>query len=205
MKTLLQINASMQKQEAQSSKLSDAMTNALLSKFTGMRHIKRDLSKDPIPHLDQGLFQSFHDPKAAGTPAQQAGLALSDTLVSELIEADFIVLGVPMYNLMIPSTLKAWIDFVTRARQTFKYTERGPVGLLEGKKCYIAMTQGGSFLGTTNDLVTAYLKVALGLIGITDIEFIYAQGLALGPQAAEAGISEAHKKIAKISQITQAA
>ncbi|WP_057462397.1 NAD(P)H-dependent oxidoreductase [Pseudovibrio sp. POLY-S9] len=205
MKTLLQINASMQEQDAQSSQLSNTMADALLSRFVGMRHIKRDFSKDPIPHLDHSIFQSFYDPMAAQTPAQQAGLALSHTLILELKEADFIVLGVPMYNLMIPSTLKAWIDYVTRAGQTFQFTESGPIGLLEGKKCYISVTQGGNFLGTPNDLITPYLKAALGLIGITEIEFIYANGLAMGPQAAEAGLSEAHKQIAKITQTSEAA
>ncbi len=199
MKTLLQINTSMLETDSQSSQLSDKMAENLLSRFAGMRHIKRELSKDPIPHLEHSLFQCFYDPSAAVTPAQQAALALSDTLVSELKEADFIVLGAPMYNLMIPSTLKSWIDYVTRAGQTFQFTETGPIGLLEGKKCYVAITQGGSFLGTAHDLATAYLKSALGLMGITDIEFIYAKGLAMGPQAAEAGLSKANQKIAELA------
>ncbi|MCG8509893.1 MAG: NAD(P)H-dependent oxidoreductase [Rhodospirillales bacterium] len=161
----------------------------------GTRHIKRDLSEDAIPHLDHGTFQTFLDPAAALTPAQKTGLALSDTLVAELKEADLLVLGAPMYNLMVPSTLKSWIDHVSRVGQTFQFTEAGPVGLLKGKKAYVAIAQGGKFLGTPADLETGYLRMVLGLMGIKDIDFIHAEGLALGPEAAAAGLEAAHGRI----------
>lgn len=200
MKALLQINSGLHGSGSRSSQLADKLAAALLSKAPGARYIRRDLSKNPVPHLDQGTFQTFFDPETAVTPAQKAGLALSDTLIAELKEADTLVLGAPMYNLAIPSTLKSWIDYVSRAGRTFRFSETGPVGLLEGKKAYVAIAQGGKFLGTPADLQTAYLKMALGLIGIVDVEFIYAQGLAMGPQAAEAGLQIAHRKIHELSQ-----
>lgn len=200
MKTLLQINSGLQGAESQSSKLADRMAEALLDRMPGTKYIKRDLSEAAIPHLDAGTFQTFFDPSAAVTPAQKAGLALSDTLVGELKEADFLVLGAPMYNLMIPSTLKSWIDYVSRAGETFQFTQAGPVGLLSDKKAYITMAQGGAFLGTQADLETGYLIMALGLLGISDIEFIYAQGLAMAPQAAEAGLQIAHSKIGELAR-----
>ncbi len=200
MKTLLQINAGLQGANSQSSQLADKLAAALLSKAPGTRHIKRDLSADPIPHLDHATFLTFCDPGAAVTPAQRAGLALSDTLTAELKDADTLVFGAPMYNLNLPSTLKAWIDHVCRAGETFRYSEAGPVGLLEGKKAYIAIAQGGQFLGTPADLQTGYLKMALGLIGIVDVEMIYAQGMALGPEVAEAGLQAAHRRIDDLSR-----
>lgn len=200
MKTLLQINAGIQGASSQSSRLADKMADALLAEMPSMKHIKRDLSTNPIPHLDHGTFQTFFDSNAAVNPAQKAGLALSDTLITELKKADILVLGAPMYNLMIPSTLKSWIDFVSRAGQTFQFTESGPVGILKGKKAYIVVAQGGQFLGTPADLATGYLKMVLALIGITDIEFIYAGGLAMGPQAVEAGLKEAYSKISELSK-----
>ncbi|CAA0098880.1 FMN-dependent NADH-azoreductase [BD1-7 clade bacterium] len=191
MKTLLQINSGMQGQESHSSMLANRMTNSLLAQMPGAKHIKRDLSEEEIPHLNLGVFQSFSDPDSAVTPTQKAALALSNTLVAELKQSSILIIGAPMYNFMIPSVLKSWIDHVIRAQETFRYGENGPVGLLENKKTYIVIAQGGKFLGTEADIETEYLKMALGLIGITDIEFIYAQGLAMGPQGAEVGLKEA--------------
>ena len=198
MKTLLQINAGMQGAGSQSSKLADRLAGALLARVPRARHIKRDLSREAIPHLDHGTFRTFADPAAAVTPAQRAGLALSDTLIAELKGADFLVLGAPMYNLMIPSTLKSWIDYVSRAGHTFQFAETGPVGLLNDKKAYVAIAQGGQFLGTSADLESAYLKTALGFLGISDVAFVYAEGLAKGRRAAQASLAKAHERIANL-------
>ncbi len=199
MKTLLQINAGIQGEHSQSSILADKLAEALLSNAHGCRHIKRDLSVNPIPHLDHGTFQAFADPAAAKTPRHKAGLALSDTLIAELKQSDTLVLGSPMYNLMIPSTLKSWIDYITRAGYTFQFSESGPVGLLQGKKAFVIIAQGGKFLGTSADLETPYIQMTLGLIGITDIEFIYAEGMAMGPESADTGRQEAFNKISAFS------
>ncbi len=195
MTILLQINTSMQETASQSSNLADKVSEKLLTKFADMRRIKRDLGKHPVPHLDHDTFQTFLDPDTAVTSAQKAGLARSDILISELKDAQILVLGVPMYNLMIPSTLKSWIDHVTRAGQTFAFTEDGPLGLLKDKKAYIVIAQGGNFLGTSDDLATAYLRSAFGFMGIVDLEFIYVQGLAMGDEARKTGLHAASQAI----------
>ena len=128
-------------------------------------------------------------------------MALSDSLIEELKSADVLVMGVPMYNFSIPSTLKAWIDHITRPQVTFRMTEAGPEGLLLGKKAYVAIARGGQYLGTPRDLQTPYLNMVLGLIGITDVEFIYAEGLAMGPQAEAAARKEADLSIRKVLEV----
>lgn len=195
MKTLLQINAGLHGPDSRSSHLADELAAALLAGAPGARHMKRDLSKVPVPHLDHGTFLAFLDQDAAKTPAQKAGLLLADELTDELVAADTLVLGAPMYNLTIPSTLKAWIDHVSRAGRTFRFTDTGPIGLLEDTRAYVAIAQGGSFLGTQADTQTMYLRNILGFLGITDVEFIHAEGMALGPETAEAGMKAARARI----------
>ena len=197
MKTLLQINSSLQGAGSRSTGLATRIADSLLARHPGATRFVRDLGADPIPHLDGGTFEAFCDPAAAVTQAQKSGLALSDALIAELQAADALVIGAPMYNFAIPSTLKAWIDHVTRARVTFRLTDAGPEGLLRGKKAYVAIARGGRYLGTGADLQTAYLEMALGLIGITDVDFIYAEGLALGPRAEEAALKQADLSIQK--------
>ena len=198
MKTLLQINSSLQGAGSRSTGLATRIAESLLARHPGATRIIRDLGADPIPHLDGGTFEAFCDPAAAVTQAQRSGLALSNALIAELEEADVLVIGAPMYNFGIPSTLKAWIDHVTRARVTFRLTDAGPEGLLRGKKAYVAIARGGKYLGNGADLQTAYLEMALGLIGITDVDFIYAEGLALGPHSEATALEEAHLSIQRV-------
>lgn len=200
MTTILQINAGLHGAASTSSILADRIAARIRSGSENASHIMRDLSADPIPHLDGATFRSFSDPVPPTTPPEKTGKALSDRLISELKQADYLVLGVPMYNLMIPSTLKSWIDHVTRAGETFHFTKTGPVGLVDGVTAYLAIAQGGQFLGTPDDLVTLYLRAALGLIGIRDVTCFYAQGLAAGPQAAEAGLRHACTSIDALLQ-----
>ncbi|MES0882832.1 FMN-dependent NADH-azoreductase [Roseibium sp. SCP14] len=198
MLTLLQINTGIHGPASMSSILADEIAEAFSNRFSGTNHIKRDLGEDPIPHLDQATFESFSNPVSANVSAFPDELALSDKLISELKQADVLLIGAPMYNFMIPSTLKAWIDNVARAGETFRFSETGPVGLLSGKRAILVIAQGGEFLGTPADLQTGYLRMALGLMGITEIEFVYAMGLAMGPDKAEAGLEVARKKIAEL-------
>lgn len=195
MNTLLQLHSSLQGSASHSTQLANSLAEGFLSRHPGSRRILRDLAAEPLPHLDGDVFRTFADPSLAATPRQHSGLALSDTLIAELKAADRLVIGAPMYNFNIPSTLKAWIDHVTRAGVTFRMTEAGPEGLLGGKTAYVAISRGGTYLGTPADLQTAYLKMALGLIGITDITFVYAEGLALGPELAEHALKEAHQSV----------
>ena len=129
--------------------------------------------------------------EAERSDAQKAELALSDTLVEELIAADILVIGTPIYNFGIPAALKAWIDMVARARMTFHYTANGPEGLLTGKKAYILVASGGTEIGSEIDFATGYLRHVLGFIGITDVTFIAAdQQMVKGQAAVEAALQE---------------
>lgn len=120
-------------------------------------------------------------------------------LVAELRAADVLVLGVPMYNFGIPSTLKAYFDRLARAGVTFKYTETGPVGLLTGKKAYVLAARGGMYQGTPKDSQTAYLKDFLSFIGIDDVTFVYAEGLNMGEAGRDAALVAAHQQIAQLT------
>ncbi len=134
----------------------------------------RDLSADPVPHLTAERFGAFLAKPDARSALQQAIVAESDVLIDELKAADVVVLGLPMYNFAVPSTLKAYFDHVARAGVTFRYTANGPEGLLKGKKVYVFATRGGLYLGTPRDTQTAYVREFLGFLGITDVEFVYA-------------------------------
>src|SRR5213082_1835202 len=143
----------------------------------GGKVIVRDLAKNPVPHLDAERFGAFLAKPEARTAEQQAVIDYSDALIAELREADTIVIGLPMYNFSVPSTLRAYFDHVARAGVTFKYTDKGPVGLLTGKKVYVFAARGGLYAGTTKDTQTGYVRDFLGFLGMTDIEFVYAEGL----------------------------
>lgn len=198
MKTLLQIHSSLNGERARSSRLANALAAGLLARHPGARQVVRDLAADPVPHLDGAIFQTFVDPSAAVTAAQKTGLALSDALIEEVRASDVMVIGAPMYNFGIPSTLKAWIDHITRTGVTFRMTDTGPEGFLHGKKAFIVITRGGSYLGTPADLQTAYLEMTLALIGIVNVEFIHAEGLAMGADAERAALAEADHSIQRI-------
>ena len=134
---------------------------------------------------------AFGTPADQRTPEQAALVATSDALIAELKAADVVVLGLPMYNFSIPSQLKAWFDHVARAGVTFRYTDKGPVGLLKGKKAYVFATRGGLYAGTANDTQTPYLRQFLGFLGISEVEVTYAEGLAYGAPARESSLAKA--------------
>ena len=132
------------------------------------------------------------------TAEQRKAVAYSDALIAELKAADVIVLGLPLYNFGLPSTLKAYFDQVGRAGSTFRYTAEGPVGLLTGKKAYVFAARGGLYKGTPSDTQTPYVRAFLAFLGITDVEFVYAEGLAISEASKSAGIASAHAEIAKL-------
>jgi FMN-dependent NADH-azoreductase len=181
-KNLLQINTSLFSDQGQSSRLAQQFVERWQQAEPDGRVIVRDLSTNPVPHLTAERFQAFLATAADRSPEQVAIAAESDALVDELRQADVVVFGLPMYNFGIPSTLKAWIDHVARAGQTFKYTENGPVGLLQDRPVYLFAARGGLYHGTPRDTQSAYMTHFLNFIGIRNIEFVYAEGLALGEQ-----------------------
>jgi FMN-dependent NADH-azoreductase len=164
------------------------------------RVIAHDLANDPVPHLTAERFQAFLARPESRTLEEQKVVNESDALIDELRAADTIVLGLPMYNFGIPSTLKAYFDHVARAGVTFRYAEKGPEGLLRGKKAYVFATRGGLHAGTPRDTQTAYLRDFLRFIGIEDVEFVYAEGLALGPEKQETSLAEANAVIRRIAE-----
>ena len=191
---ILQINASA-RQGANSTRVAETIVARLQTAHSGARVVVRDLARNPHPILDETALGALFTPADQRTPEQAARVALDDALIAEVQTADVIVLGVPMYNLGVPVQFKSWIDAIARAGVTFRYTENGPEGLLKGKKVYVALARGGRYRDTPFDTQVPYLKTVLGFLGITDLQFIYAEGLNMGPDAAQQGFAEAEADI----------
>ncbi len=136
----------------------------------------RNLAEMNLPVLDLEIFQALRGVENVNQDIQRI-VALSDELIAELKSADLLIIGAPMYNLNVPTQLKNWFDLVARARQTFRYTETYPQGLVEGVKAVVVSSRGGIHVGQETEAVTPYLKAVLGLMGIHDVDFIYAEGL----------------------------
>jgi FMN-dependent NADH-azoreductase len=199
MKKLLQINASLFSGNGQSSRLADQFVAAWRNHHPDGKVSVRDLGREPVPHLDAERFLAFIAKPEERTPAQQALAACSDSLVEEIQAADVIVLGVPMYNFGVPSTLKAYFDHIARAGVTFRYTANGPEGLLKGKKAYVFAARGGLYAGTPKDSQTTYIRDFLGFLGITEVEFVYAEGLSMGDPAKEAALADAKQRLEELA------
>ena len=200
MTTLLQLTSSLSSTDGQSSKLAQEFVDEWRAAHPGARVIVRDLARTPVPHLDAARFGAFLAKPESRTLEQQAVIRYSDALIDELRRADVIVLGLPMYNFGVPSTLKAYFDHIARAGVTFRYTDKGAVGLLGGKKAYIFAARGGKYVGTPYDFETGYVRQFLAFIGIDDVEFIYAEGLALGEASAQSSMAAARGAIQRLTE-----
>jgi len=198
MTTILQINSAARSQGAQSTLLANELTTRLQQSHAGSKIVTRDLQADPLPHLDDAILGAFFTPAEQRTPEQQAIAARSEALIAELQAADIVVIGAPLYNFGISSQLKTYFDWIARAGITFRYTESGPEGLVKGKKVFVVSARGGKYQGTPHDSQTPYLKSFLGFLGMTDVNFIYAEGLAMGPEAAGAALASAREAIAAV-------
>ncbi len=174
-RNILHINASARSDGSVSRSLSQAVVDRISGPDTDV--VTRDIGASPLPLLTEGWVGANFTPDEARTAEQVQTLALSDTLITELEAADTLVLGVPIYNFGVPAAFKAWIDLVARARKTFKYTENGPVGMLEGKKAYVVIASGGTPSGSEIDFATPYVKHVLGFLGIHDVAFVAADQL----------------------------
>ena len=157
--------------------------------------LRRDLGAEPLPHLDEALLRAWTLPPEQHADAERRALQRSDRLIAELLDADVLVLGVPMYNFAIPSTLKAWFDHVLRAGVTFRYSESGPQGLLSGKRAFVLTSRGGIYAGGSQDHQEPYLRQVLGFIGIHDVTFVHAEGLNLGSEFMAKGLEAAERRI----------
>jgi FMN-dependent NADH-azoreductase len=196
MKSILSLNSSIFGDGGQSSLLAEQF----IAQFPAARVVRRDLSKEPVPHLDAQRFGAFLSKPESRTPAQQQVLNDSDELIAELKEADTLVIGLPMYNFGIPSQLKAYFDHVARAGVTFKYTDKGAVGLLTGKKAYVFAARGGLYQGTPRDTQTAYVREFLAFLGITEVQFVYAEGLAISEASKVAALASAQSVLRNLAQ-----
>jgi FMN-dependent NADH-azoreductase len=193
---ILQINGSARADGANSTRLANDIVARLQAANPGATLSVRELARDPHPALDEAALGALFTPTDQRTPTQAARVALDDALIAEVQAADIIVLGVPMYNFGISAQLKNWIDAIARAGVTFRYTANGPEGLLKGKTVYVAFARGGRYRGTAADTQTPYLMNVLGFLGLTDVRFVYAEGLNMGPEAAAQGFAEAQADIA---------
>lgn len=192
MSNVLVLKSSILGANSQTNQLSDYFIN----KLTKANIVQRDLSANPLPHFDSTATTALRGQPT--TDEENALLALSDELVSEIKNADVIVINAPMYNFSVPTQLKSYFDFIARPRVTFQYTEKGLEGLLTGKKAVVLAAFGGFHQNQPTDLVTAYVKTILGFIGITDVQFVYVEGIGFGPEAVVKAQNQAKVEIDKI-------
>ncbi|MGR2665943.1 FMN-dependent NADH-azoreductase [Vibrio campbellii] len=194
MSRVLALKSSILGDYSQSNKLvEDFIKNVDQDKLT-----VRDLAANPLPVLDFSVATALRATEDL-SQEQQAVVDLSDTLIEEIKAADTLVIAAPMYNFTIPTQLKNWIDLIARAGVTFKYTENGVQGLIEGKKAIVVTTRGGLHKDSPTDSMTPYLCTVLGFVGITDVEFVYAEALNMGDDAAAKGISDAQSQLATLA------
>jgi FMN-dependent NADH-azoreductase len=199
MATLLQINSSLNGDQGQSTQLVERFVESWRENNPEGRVLVRDLALEPLPHLDAERFRAFVADPAQRTAAEARVAALSETLIDELRQADVIALGLPMYNFSVPSTFKAWYDHIARAGITFRYTESGPEGLLGGRKLYAFIASGGQYAGTPADTITPLIRTQFGFIGIDDITFVRAEGLAMGDTQKDQALTAAHRRIERLA------
>ncbi len=185
MKNILYISSSLAGEQGQSSQMARELIAGRRAAGEQLHIQHRDLHAQPLPHLDEQRFTAFTTAAADRSAEQAAIVAESDALIAELRAADELLIAMPLYNLGVPSTFKAWIDHVARAGETFRYTENGPQGLLHDRKVTVLAARGGQYLGTDMDTQTPYLRHIFGLLGIQQLHFIYAEGLNMGEDQAQ--------------------
>jgi len=195
---ILQVNSSARTDDSQSTALANALVERIRNDHPEATLTLRDLSRVPHPQLDEVALQALFTPADKRTPEQAARVALDDVLIAEIKAADVVVLGVPMYNFGVSAQLKNWIDAISRAQATFRYTAEGPEGLLKGKKVYVALTRGGKYRNTPADTQVPYLQTIFSFLGMTDVHYVYAEGLAMGPEAAQNAMTSARTQIEEL-------
>jgi len=203
MTKLLVIDSSPMGDNSVSKRLTTAFTKAWIKANPNGEVLKRDVAEMKLPHLDGERLGAFFTPADQRSEEQKTLAATSEELIAELKSVDAVVFGVPMHNFGIPSTLKTYIDHVARAGETFRYTEKGPVGLLEGKKAYLLAARGGDYSegspAAAMDFTLPYMKTVLGFIGITDVATVEANGLAMGEDLATKAVAGAELEVERIA------
>ena len=193
MNNVLVLKSSILADNSQTNQLSDYFVSKLADKNV----VIRDLAANPLPHFDATAATAL---RGQPTSAEEnALLALSNELVAEIKNADTLIINAPMYNFHIPTQLKSYFDFIARPRVTFQYSEKGPEGLLKGKKAVVLAAFGGFHQNQPTDLVTSYMRAILGFVGITDVQFVYMEGIGFGPEAVEKAQAQAKAEIDKMA------
>ncbi|MBZ9604251.1 FMN-dependent NADH-azoreductase, partial [Phyllobacterium chamaecytisi] len=194
MSSILLVTSSPRGSASHSTRVATELANKLQAKTPGAKIVTRDLASNPLPHIDADYASGIYTPVESRSVQQQNVVGVSDAVVDELFAADAVVISTGMINFNISSTLKAWIDHIARAGRTFSYGAEGPKGLVTGKKVYVVIASGGVYSdgpAAAFDHATPYLKTALGFLGMTDVEVIRIEGVAMGPEAEAKAISSA--------------
>lgn len=193
---ILYLASSPRGSDSYSNRVGATVVDELRRRNPGATVVTRDLARDPLPQLDADLVIATRAPGGPQTPAQHQALALSNTLVDELLAADILVIATPMINFTVPTNLKTWIDYVARAGRTFRYSEKGPEGLVQGKQAIIVAARGGMYPeSAAMDFQVPYLRGVLGFMGMTDVEVLAVDGTGYGPEVAEKAVEAASAKL----------
>jgi FMN-dependent NADH-azoreductase len=197
MRKILNITSSVKGKDSFSNQLSTAIIEKLKTDYPGSTVLTRDLVKNPFPNFEEALLGAFYAPEASRTQEQQAAVKYSDQAIKEVMDADIVVIAVPMYNFSIPSTLKAWIDHIARRGVTFQYTQNGIEGLVKGKQLILAIASGSVYSEgplKAYDFTENYLRAIFGFIGMTDVSVFRAEGTAM-PEFKDTAVTKALKRI----------
>ncbi|ATU92770.1 FMN-dependent NADH-azoreductase [Phyllobacterium zundukense] len=194
MSSILLVTSSPRGAASHSTRVATELAQKLQAKTPGAKIVTHDLANNPLPHIDADYATGIYTPVESRSVRQQNVVGVSDSVVDELLAADAVVIATGMINFNISSTLKAWIDHIARAGRTFSYGAEGPKGLVTGKKVYLVIASGGVYSSgpaAVFDHATPYLKAALGFLGMTDVEVVRVEGVAMGPEAEAKAISSA--------------
>ena len=197
MKNILFVSSSPRGAESYSHQVAQKVVDGLTARHPEANVVERDVAKQPLPHIGEDFISGMGATAGTLTAEQAAALALSDTLVEELLAADVVVIAAPMYNFGLPSTLKAWIDHVVRAQRTFSYTADGVKGLLQGKQAILVMASGGVYSSgpaKAMDFGESYLRATLGFIGITEVSVVRVEGVSMGAIGPQNAIAAANRQ-----------
>lgn len=205
MKNILLIQSSPRRSGSLSRTVAQSVVHDLHAHQPQAKVVIRDLAANPPSHVGLSLIIGIHAPTEKRAPDQATAVALSDRLVDELLEADVLVIGVPMHNFGLPSTLKAWIDHIVRPGRTFSYGANGPEGLVKGKRVILVLSRGGVYSNGPAkpfDFQEPYLRIVLGFLGITEVDVVRVEGVAtdaIGPEKAlAAAIAQSKQILARV-------
>lgn len=196
---ILQINSSV-RSHGHSTVLAGELVSRLFAAAPDSKLVVRDLARTPQPMLDEATLLAIFSPAELRTPEQALIVARDDALIAEVEAADVLVVGASMYNFGISAQLKSWFDAIARIDRTFRYTANGPEGLLRGKKVFIVLARGGVYRNQSSDTQATYLRIMFAFLGMTDVQFIYAEGLTMGAEAERKGIADARLQMESLAR-----